>query len=191
MTATIWYCFLVLQPWLYNQKNIKLHRKMGFIGLFIAGGLVFSALQVIPNNLTNERLQVLLRYGLSWADFIFLIGFTHAVIMAMLNSKNISIHARYMIASVIWALMPALSRLIYFPLIIGYGFPPPISFIDVIYISSVLILIVISIMVFFDYRKEKKIYNSYLILAAGTLFFAVTFETVGNADWWIAFCNRL
>lgn len=191
LTATLWYMFLVLQPWLYKKHDLKLHRKFGFVGLFIAGAVVFSALQVVPNNINNERLQPILRYGLTWGDFIFLIGFSYSVIMAMMNSRQIDIHARYMIASGFWALLPALGRLIYFPLIITYDYPPPFSFIEVIYFSSFITCMVIVLMIVLDVRQEGKIYSSYVLVGLGTLFFAISFEFVGSASWWIAFCNRV
>lgn len=191
LTALAWYCLLVIQPWLIIKKNNKLHRNIGFIGLIIAGGLIFSALQIIPYNLTNERLELVLRYGLSWGDFIFLIGFTHAVIMAMLNNRNIDIHARYMISAAIWALLPALSRLLYFPLIITYGYPPPLSFIEVIQISSVMVVITLCVMSMIDYRNQKKIYTSYILVALGTILFAVTLEPMGSNNAWIEFCKKL
>lgn len=191
LTATLWYGLLVLQPWLYNQNKIQIHRKVGFIGLFLAGGVVFSALQVVPNNLLNERLQPVLRYGLTWADFIFLTGFSHAVIMAMLNSRQMAIHARYMVASVFWALLPALGRLIYYPLVISFGYPPPVSFIEVLYFSAGLVIIAMLIMMIMDYKKEGKIYLSYILVVIGTLFFAATFEVIGETSWWIEFCDNL
>ena len=132
-----------------------------------------------------------LQYGLTWGDFIFLTGFTHAVIMAMLHSKTKAIHARYLIASAIWALLPALARLIYYPLVIGFGFPPPLSFIQVVYISVALVVVALGIMMALDYRDERKVYTSYGIAAGGALLFAATLQTMGSATWWIAFCDRL
>jgi len=189
LTATLWYLVLVIQPWLYKSKNMQLHRKIGFIALFLAGGVVFSALQVIPGNLSNERLQPILRYGLTWADFIFLAGFTHAVIMAMLNSRQIAIHARYLIASAFWALLPALSRLIYYPLVAVFGYPASLNFIQVLYLSGALMLSIIGMVM--DYRKQKKVYNSYVFVVGGTLLFMFSFEFMGQAQWWIEFCDAL
>lgn len=191
LTATAWYILLIVQPWLYNRKNLKLHRKVGFVGIFLAGGVVFSALQIVPNNIGNNQLNPVLQYGLTWIDFIVLIGFSSSVIMAMINSKDIDVHARFMISSAIWALLPALGRLIYYPMVIASGYPPPISFIEVIYVSVALVLIVLGIMMTNDYLKEKKVYKSYVFVAAGTLFFGSTFEFMGEAPWWIEFCNTL
>ena len=191
LTATAWFLLLILQPWLHKQGNMKLHRRFGFIGLFLAGAVVFSALQVVGNNLANERLDSVLRYGLTWADFLFLTGFSHAVLMAMWWSKDTAVHARYMIASAIWALLPALARLIYYPMIVINGYPPPVSFVNVIYSSVALIVVTVLLVAALDYRLEKKLYTSYILVAAVTLLFGVTFRYMGESLWWIAFCDRL
>lgn len=191
LSATLWFVLLVLQPLLQKHNNRVLHRKIGFIGLFLAGAVVFSALQVVQNNLINDALQPVLRYGLTWGDFLFLLGFSHAVLMAMWRSKSKAVHARYMIASAIWALLPALSRLIYFPIMIAYGYPPPLRFLTVVYLSVGLILATVGIMMAIDYRRESRIYAGYSLVAGGILLFGVSVDYMGRAPWWIAFCDHL
>lgn len=191
LTATSWFVLLVIQPWLYRKNNIHLHRQFGLAGLFLAGGVVFSALQVVSNNLVNENMSRVLRYGLTWGDFLFLTGFTHAVVSAALNSKNLAVHARYMVSTAFWALLPALARLFYYPIAITYGFPPPISFVQVVYLSVAVILAVVGLIMILDYRHDRRIYTSYGLVAGGTLFFGLTMQYMGEASWWIRFCNML
>lgn len=191
LTATAWYLLLVAQPWLYNRKNIALHRKAGFVGLFLAGAVVFSALQVVRNNLANENLQPVLKYGLTWGDLLFLTGFTHAVLMAMWRSDTMAVHARYMIASAVWALLPALARLIYYPLVIGFGYPPPVDFVEVLHLSVALTVITVCILIVLDYRRERVVYASYALAAGGALLFGFSVRYMGEAPWWIDLCNRL
>jgi hypothetical protein len=191
LTATAWYVLLVVQPWIQKRNSAALHRKVGFVGLFLAGAVVFSALQIVRNNLTNDNLNPVLRYGLTWGDLLFLAGFSHAVLMAMWQSKNTAVHARYMIASAIWALLPALSRLIYFPLLIAFGFPPPISFLTVVYCSSALLLMSVGIAIATDHRREGRIYTSYVVLCLGVLSFSLSAAYMGTATWWISMCERL
>lgn len=191
LTATLWFLLLVAQPWLYNRKNLALHRKLGLVGLFLAGGVVFSALQVVRNNLANENLQPVLQYGLTWGDFLFLIGFTHAVLMGVLRRDDMAIHARYMIASAIWAILPALSRLIYYPIVIAFGYPPPVTFLEVLYLSVALVVITVGAMMFLDYWREKAVYTSYGLAVGGALLFGISVRYMGEAPWWIAFCGRL
>jgi len=191
LTATAWYLLLIIQPWLFHQKNLKLHRQVGFVGLFLAGGVVFSALQIVPNNIGNENLSTVLQYGLTWIDFMVILGFSSSIILAMLNSNNLPVHGRYMISSAFWALIPALSRLIYFPMIMTTGFPAPISFIAVIYISIAACVAAVGVLIWLDFRSENKVYRPYLLVIAGTLFYGLTFVYMGEAAWWIDFCNSI
>ena len=190
ITATLWYVLLVIQPWIYNNKSLALHRKVGFVGLFLAGGVVFSALQVIPYNITSG-LTDYLKYGLSFFDFGALFGFSLSVIMAMINSKSIDKHSRWMISTAFWALQPAISRLIFFPLYIGSGGNPPIAFIDAIYLSLLTVIIPIIIMVYLDYRKYKKVYRAYLFALIGTFLLTALVKVMGHAEWWIEWCDNI
>lgn len=190
ITATFWYVLLVIQPYVYNRMSLKLHRKIGFIGLFLAGGVVFSALQVIPYNIVSG-LTDYLKYGLSFFDFIALIGFSLSVIMAMIQSKSKDKHARWMISTAFWALQPAVSRLIFFPLYISSDGNPPIEFIHAIYISLGVVVLPLLIMLFLDYKRYKKVYTSYILALLGTIITTFLITEIGTAQWWIDWCNTV
>ena len=168
-----------------------MHRTVGFVGLFLAGGVVFSALQVVPNNITNENFTAVLKYGLTWIDFLVIIGFSGSVLLAMVNSRNIDLHARYMISSTIWVIIPALTRLIYFPMFLVTGVPTPISFTAVIHLCVVLTIVIVMLLILKDYHRERKLFAPYLLTGVGTLFFGVTFTRMSEVTWWVDFCNTL
>ncbi|MCK0179144.1 hypothetical protein MWU50_07570 [Flavobacteriaceae bacterium S0862] len=189
ITATLWYVLLIIQPWIYNNKSLKLHRMVGFIGLFLAGGVVFSALQVIPYNIVSGLTEYL-KYGLSFFDFGALLGFSLSVIMAMIHSKSRDKHSRWMISTVFWVLQPAVSRLIFFPLVIANDGNPPIEFIDAIYLSLLTVIIPILIMIYVDFRKYKTVYKAYLFALCGTVILTLLVKVMGTTEWWIEWCNE-
>ena len=168
---------------------MNLHRQLGIISVFIAGGVVFSAMQIIPNNLTLEKVSEHLRYSFVFADFIFLIGFSYSVIMAVINKSDIDLHARYLFSTIFWVMLPALGRLIYFPLLISYGFPTPISFQQCVYIAGALILLVLGVLMLLDYKKEKKFYKPYVLVVITTAIVLLTWDYFGHAQWWRTFCH--
>jgi hypothetical protein len=190
LTATLWYAVLVIQPWIYNNKSLKLHRRIGFIGLFLAGGVVFSALQVIPYNLSSG-LSGYLKYGLTFFDFISLIGFSAAVIMAMFEAKSRDKHARWMISTAFWAFLPAISRLIFFSLMAINGGKPPIQFSEAIYSGLVVGTIPLLVMIYIDHRKYGKVYRSYLIALFGTVILTLLVKVMGTTQWWIDWCETV
>ncbi len=187
LTATAWYILIIVQPFLYQKLKMNVHRKLGIIGVFLAGGVVFSAMQIIPNNLTLENVSENLRYSFIFADFVFVFGFSHAVIMAILHKKEIDLHARYLFATVFWVMLPALSRLIYFPLLISFGFPAPISFQQCIYLAGGLILLVLCTLMILDYVKEKKFYTPYILVTISTIIVLSAWNYFGYAEWWKTF----
>jgi len=191
LTATAWFVLILVQPFLYQRSKMDLHRKLGITGLFIAGGVVFSAMQIIPNNLTLENISENLRYSFIFADFIFVLGFSYSVIMAIINKSDIEIHARYMISTVFWVMLPALARLIYFPLLISYGFPTPVSFLQCVYIAGGIVLFVLGLLLILDFRKEKKVYKPYFLVTLVTLIVLLAWNYFGYAEWWRTFCHTV
>ena len=190
-SATAWYVLIIVQPFLYQRSKMNLHRKLGVIGIFLAGGVVFTAMQIIPNNLTLENISENLRYSFVFADFIFVFGFSYSVIMAIIKKNEINLHARYMFSTVFWVMLPALSRLIYFPLLISYGFPTPISFQRSVYIAGGLIILIICGLMLIDYLKENKFYKPYILVITTTLIVLLTWNYFGQAEWWRTFCHLI
>lgn len=193
LTATAWYFLLILQPWLVHNKPISYHRKFGFIALFLAGGVVFSALQVMPYQVvsTAPHMIPMLRYGFSFADFAVLAGFSFSVIMAMINSRDTPNHARWMITTAFWALLPAFGRLAFFTLLIANGGEPLISFINVLFICLGIMMLPLLIMIYLDYKKEKKFYVPYLFALIGISTVIALVPVFGTTQWWVNWCNNI
>jgi hypothetical protein len=189
LTATAWYVLLVLQPWLYNKKKLSYHRKFGFIGLFLAGGLVFSALQIVPYNILSDKLSNNLKYGITFHNLLALFGFSFAVVLAMMNSRNLSKHARWMISTAFWALQPAVTRLLYIPLVRANNGISPIEYLNIWYICLGISLIPLLIIMFLDYKKEGKVYSSYLFTLIGISIATGLVKVMGSVLWWINWCD--
>ncbi|MGB5236077.1 MAG: hypothetical protein WBM43_12635 [Flavobacteriaceae bacterium] len=192
LTATAWYILVILQPWLIHNKPAKYHRKLGIIGILLAGGVVGSALLVMPYQVVNEFLPDVLKYGFSFGDICALTGFSMCVVYGIWNAKDTDKHARWLISTVFWILLPATARLVYFPLLIAYEGNPPITYIESVYICLIVTTIIpLSYMIFLDYRKEKKVYRSYLFALIGVTFYSLAIAPMGNWPWWIDLCDKI
>lgn len=191
LTATLWFLLIVLQPYLYQKSNMKMHRTLGIIGLFLAGGVVFSSLQIVPNNLKINISDPGQNYSFIFMDFVTLIGFSYAVILSILNKREIELHARFMISTVFWIMLPALTRLLYFPQIPIFGRPTPLTFKACLYLAGVIILIVLLVLILSDYKKHKKIFLAYSSVSMATSLMILTFNYFAKAKWWINFCDTL
>ncbi len=186
LTATCWFILVIIQPYLYQKGNIKLHRKIGFIGLFLAGGVVFSMLQMFPFIL-NSGIPSDIAYGILFLDIIALGGFSFSLYMGIRNVKNTRVHGRWMIATVIWSFQPALIRLI--GKVTNGSFT--LNFTELVYISNGLIFLSIALIMLDDYRKEKKFYSSYSMICVTMILMSFLYVYMTEAAWWGYFLDNL
>jgi hypothetical protein len=192
LSATAWYVLVILQPWLIHNKPLNYHKKLGIIGIFLAGAVVFSALQVMPHQVVNEFLPDVLKYGFSFADLCALAGFSICVIVGVWHAQNIDVHARWLISTVFWILLPATARLVYFPLLNVYEGNPPITYLQVVNICFVVTAFLpLLYMIYLDYKKEKKIYKSYIFTLIGITFYTLAIAPMGRWQWWIDICHNI
>jgi hypothetical protein len=197
ISATAWYIILIVQPWLYHHRPIQIHRKVGMLGLLLAGFVTASALGVIRGNLTQPEQSPLfeVRYSLSLLDFIFIAGFLLSVAAAVWNAKNTQVHARWMISSVFWVLSPATTRLSFLPLGMIYQSKEfsdfPFLWVDVLAWNQVLVFLIVAFLMIQDYRKEKKIYLSYALVAIVQLSCIWVVFALKDAEWLITLFNHL
>lgn len=197
ISATAWYLILIIQPWLYHNRPIQIHRKVGMLGIILAGFVSASAIGVIHGNLTQPEQSPLyaVRYSLSLLDFIFITGFLGSVIAAIWNAKNTQVHARWMISTVFWVLSPATTRLSFIPL--GMIYQPkefsdfPFSWVEVLSWNQVLVFFVVLVLMVLDYRKEKKIYLAYALVAIVQLSCIWIVLALKDAPWLISLFNHL
>lgn len=117
ITATAWFIFVIIQPYLATRGHIEQHRMIGKIGVFLAGAVFASAMVMIPENIRFALTDIdspiapdYFLYGVSFFDIVAITGFGFSVVIAVLRSKQIDEHAIWMVSSVLWALMPALAR---------------------------------------------------------------------------------
>lgn len=197
LSATVWYIILIIQPWIYHNRPIHMHRKVGMMGIILAGFVTASALSVIKGNILQPEQSPLfeVRYSLSLMDFIFVSGFIVSVIAAIWNAKNTQAHARWMISTVFWVLSPATTRLSFIPL--GMIYQPkefsdfPFSWSDVLIWNQAFIVLFVVFLIIRDYRKERKIYFSYVLVAISQLAAIFILTGMKDSSWLISFLNRL
>lgn len=112
LTAFAWMVMLVLQASLIRWRQRPLHRRVGraafvLVPLFIASGMVLAWSMVHADNpfarIFGPRLAVV--------DVSTMVGFAAAFALAIKHRRNIHLHARYMGATGLLILPPALARL--------------------------------------------------------------------------------
>lgn len=109
--ATVWYLFLISQPWLFAKGNIATHRTWGIIGIFIAGGFAFTSISQLNRDLVyadyvSENpggigpFEAWFFMGIAMVEIILITGFIVAVLMAILQRRSLEDHAWWMMSTV-------------------------------------------------------------------------------------------
>lgn len=120
-TGTIWYVYLIIQPYFATHGQIVRHRTNGIIGMFIAGGVCVTALSMLHRDIvTAERtlaeperfgpFQAWFFYGVAAVEIVMMTAFAYAVIKSILHRKQIENHSWWLISTVFLIMMPALGR---------------------------------------------------------------------------------
>jgi len=120
-SATLWYVFLIVQPWLATHGRMEQHRTNGMIGLFLAGGLAIGGMSMLHRDLVYVQMATddpvrfgpfkpEFFYGVAVVELVMVILFTLAVIMAILKRKQIEEHAWWLVSTAFIIMMPAFGR---------------------------------------------------------------------------------
>jgi hypothetical protein len=149
ITATLWILLLIVQPLLYRTKKLKWHRTIGkltfvLVPLIILGGLNMVRLMLLNKTIYPPEVP----YQLAFIDFFTLALFLLFYIQAIIHRKNIQLHARYMVCTVLGPLIPSLTRLLF---IIPYidNFDKSLN------ISYVIVEIILLLLLIDDKRSGK------------------------------------
>jgi hypothetical protein len=120
-TGTIWYLYLIIQPYYAVSGNMSKHRTNGIIGMFLAGGVCLTAFSMMHRDLeTAGRAAEMVErfgpfepwffYGVAAIEIPMIIAFGYAVIQSIIHRKKLNEHAWWLISTVFIIMMPALGR---------------------------------------------------------------------------------
>ncbi|MEQ1799786.1 MAG: hypothetical protein ABL872_17650 [Lacibacter sp.] len=120
-TGTIWYVYLILQPYLATHGKLPQHRTNGIIGMFIAGAVCLTAFSMLHRDIaTTEKaianpqqfgpFQPWFFFGVTAVEIVMMTAFGYAVIKSIIHRKNLEQHAWWLITTVFLIMMPALGR---------------------------------------------------------------------------------
>lgn len=120
-TGTVWYLYLIIQPYFATHGQMARHRTNGIIGMFLAGGVCLTALAMMHRDLVNADTAGKMRdnfgpfepwffYGVAAVEIVMMVAFGIAIIKSIIHRKKMEDHAWWLIASVFIIMMPALGR---------------------------------------------------------------------------------
>lgn len=175
ITATLWMLILVVQPLLYRNDTIEIHRWIGRSTFFLVPLLIIGGLMMVHMMVNNEAYGAL-AYQLGFIDFFVLSQFLLFYILAIKNVRDTQYHARYMACTIFGPIIPALTRLL-------FHIPWVDTFSKSLHVSYILVEIVIILLVLDD-RKKGKIRLPYILALGLMVIQHVMMHFAANWEWW-------
>jgi hypothetical protein len=109
--ATAWMLMLIAQSWLIAHRRVVWHRRVGKASYVLAPTFILSSALAVRVMLADPHgLPHPLRMSLAFLDICSLIAFAVLYGLAIWNHKSVTLHARYMSATVLIVVIPALGR---------------------------------------------------------------------------------
>ena len=159
-TASVWYIYLIIQPYLATHKKLRLHRTNGILGMFLAGGTSFTALSLFYRDLqlayqNPDASYAWFMYGVVVIEFTMMIAFMYAIVKSIIHRKELEHHAWWLISTVFIIMMPAVFRgvLYVWGSAVEFDFEK-VNWVTTTYITS-LIIIALSLITAWKYGKLK------------------------------------
>ncbi|MGZ8551600.1 MAG: hypothetical protein ACXWV2_13100 [Chitinophagaceae bacterium] len=190
----LWIAMLITQPFLIKYKKRSLHRLVGKISyVLVPLVLLFSFLMIrvgyyryvnelqeqVAKGLNHFTDAEILKLAADGPIAIFYFSwFALFYILAIINRRKSSVHARYMVATALTLLGPTVDRIIMIPLQ-----TENIGFIPAYVIAFLIADIVLVILLIKDYKTKKPIKTLATCLAI-YITGQVLYFVVPRFDWW-------
>jgi len=189
-TGTVWYIYLIIQPYFATHSQLTRHRTNGIIGMFLAGGVCLTALSMMHRDIvTTERafagpeqfgpFKPWFFFGVAGVEIVMMSAFGFAILKSILHRKEIENHAWWLISTVFLIMMPALGRGVQ-NVYVGMHRSdwPNIDIMQPIYLTQLLIIGMLLIGAW-KYRKLK---HPATLIALAVNLFIFLLEPIGKSE---------
>lgn len=189
-TGTVWYIYLIIQPYFATHGQMAKHRTNGMIGIFLAGGVCLTALAMMHRDIvTTQRalatpeqfgpFQPWFFFGVTVVEIVMMTAFGYAIIQSIIHRKEVENHAWWLTSTVFLIMMPALGRGLQ-NLYVGLNRKdwPNIDIIIPIYFAQILIIALLLLGAW----KYQKLKHPATYLAVGINLFIFLLEPIGRSE---------
>jgi hypothetical protein len=183
MAAGAWLLMLIAQAWLYRQRRMTVHRRLGRVSLVLAPLFVVSGLAIVHAMLASANpFSAAFGPGLAFVDLTTLAWFATAYTLAIRHRRDTPLHSRYLLSTAVLVLPPALARALP-PLI-----PAIHSFASAFNVTFAVTETIALALVVHDLR-EGRLRAPYALLLALLVVQHVGFFVAPSWEWWMATCR--
>ncbi|MDH5409588.1 MAG: hypothetical protein OEY00_13335 [Gammaproteobacteria bacterium] len=189
-TATLWYVFLITQPYYATHGQMEKHRTQGIIAMFVVGGVVITSFSMLHGDIikAHRSAEMPERFGPATPDFFYgvliaemlsITAFCYAIIQSIIHRKSLRDHVWWLVASSFYIIKPALGRGINnLWIYINREDWPNINIMIPDFIASMLI---IALLLFYA-QRYKKLSHPATLLGAGLIVFSLFLKQLGSLD---------
>jgi len=190
ITGTVWYLYLIIQPYFATHGQLTRHRTNGIIGMFLAGAVCLTALSMLHRDIVNAENSLVRRdnfgpfepwffFGVAAVEIVMMTAFGFAVIKSIIHRKQLEDHSWWLISTVFIIMMPALGRGVQF-VYIGMNSQhwPNVDIMSPLYIAEGMILA----MLLFGTWKYDKLKHPATWLAVAVNVFNLFLEPIGKSE---------
>ncbi|WP_411768509.1 hypothetical protein [Winogradskyella sp. A3E31] len=189
-TGTIWYLYLIIQPYLATSGQMARHRTNGIIGMFLAGGVALTALSMMHGDITTiERaiefpdrfgpFKPWFFYGVMAIEIPMILAFAYAVMQSIIKRKQLHDHAWWLISTVFIIMFPALGRGVQnVHILINIEQWPNIPVMPSIYFSTIIIIGLLLL----SAKKFGQLKHPATFLAVGINLYVLILEPLGKSE---------
>ena len=188
-TATLWYVYLIIQPYYATRNKLEKHRTNGIIGFFLAGGVAMTALSALHRDIVNAERSAQMPevfgpfepwffYGIAAVEIVMMSAFIFAIIQSIRYRHSVEDHAWWLISTVFIIMMPALGRGMGVLLIIIFGPTLVVNNASLYLTTGIIIAITLWAAV-----KYGRVNHPATLLAVGVNLFNLLFEPLGKWEW--------
>lgn len=189
-TGTVWYLYLIIQPYFATHGQMPRHRTNGIIGMFLAGGVCLTALSMMNRDIvTTEKaaaaperfgpFEPWFFFGVAAVEIVMMTAFAFAIIKSIIHRKQVENHAWWLISTVFIIMMPALGRGIQ-NVYVGIHIKemPNVNIMAPLYLTQVIIIA----MLLAGAWKYKKLRHPATFVALGINLFIFLLEPLGRSE---------
>jgi hypothetical protein len=190
ITGTAWFLLLMLQSWAIHHRRVALHRLGGkasfaIFTLFLVGGLMALHAMARGVGMGVNPFVAVHGPGLGIQDLLAMVVFAGLYVGALRQRRNVQLHARYMLATVLLLLAPVFGRLFanHVPALMITGpetmhlFTYSLHLANAVALGAALVL----------YASAPRHGRPFLIVAGVVVLQSISYQWLGASLWWREF----